>query len=402
MLGRLNRFTKLVVNGSRAFSAIGREPLLFTPGPLTTSHAVKQAMQVDLGSRDNKFLEVVSTIHTDLLSMAHVSQEKGYECVLVQGSGSYAVEATIQSAIPRKDSKLLIVSNGAYGIRIGKFADYANIDHTMLEYSEVEVPVVEDIVKAIQEDSDITHIAMIHHETTAGNINPIHEVGLAIKEINPELVYIVDSMSAFGAYDVDMIDSKVDYLVSSANKNIEGVPGFAFVLAKRDLLEETKGNCGCLTLDLYDQWTAYQKNGQFRFTPPTHTLLAFRQALDEHTEEGGVEGRYARYNANFQTLKKGFAEMGFHPLLDEDKQGCIITTFLFPEDPNFDFPLFYKSLSDLGIVIYPGKLTKADCFRIGSIGRLFEKDMEIMLMAVKKVLTDMDVSLPVKQITPPY
>eukprot|EP00947_MAST-08B_sp_MAST-8B-sp1_P001119 g1119.t1 len=355
------------------------------------------AMMQDLGSRDARFLSVVEEIRDGLLDMAGVSEDAGYECVLMQGSGTFAVESTVGSVVPR-DGKLLILSNGAYGQRIKKMAEIYDIDHAIKQYAEREVPRVDDMLALLTEHPDTTHLAVIHHETTTGALNPMGDIGRALKEVRPDVEFIVDSMSGFGAYPVDMVKDNVSFLVSSSNKCVEGVPGFAYCLARRDALEAAEaGGPRSLALDLVGQWRGLQANRQFRFTPPTHAMLAFHQALMEHQAEGGWQGRLARYESNFEVLKGRMAEMGFHPYLDEDSQGCIITTFLFPEDPNFDFDKFYHALSDLGVVIYPGKLTEADCFRIGSIGRLFPRDMHFMVNAVQQVLLEMGVQLPVTQ-----
>lgn len=375
-----------------------REPLLFTPGPLTTSAGVKQAMLVDIGSRDSRMIDVIQEVRDLLLAMAGVSQADGWECVLVQGSGTFVVESVVNTCVPGKGAggKLLVASNGAYGLRMAKMAQMYGIDVDVIEVGEIEHISPELVVSALKKKK-YTHVGCIHHETTAGTLNPIEEIGAAIRATDPEVEFFVDSMSGFGCYDLDLEKANVSYLVSSANKNIEGVPGFAFAICRRAALERGT-HARSLSLDLLAQWKGLEANGQFRFTPPCHSLLAFRQALAEHAAEGGVAGRHARYAANFATLKAGMAEMGFHPYLGEDVQGCIITTFLFPDDATFDFPRFYKELSARGLVIYPGKLTKADCFRLGTIGRLFPHDFQGLLLAIKEVLTDMGVKLPVRQV----
>ena len=352
---------------------------------------------VDLGSRDQRFLNVIKEVQSGLLDLAGVSEQEGYECVLMQGSGTFAVESVIGSVVPRDNGKLLILSNGAYGDRMKSMCEIMNIDHDFIRYSDREVPVAADAAARVTEDKSITHVATIHHETTTGALNPMSEIGRALRDARPDVTYIVDSMSAFGAYPVNMKEDNVSYLVSSANKCIEGVPGFAFALCEKDNLVSTEGSARSLSLDLYGQWKGIQSNGQFRFTPPTHSLLAFRQALEEHTQEGGSQGRLDRYEANFRILRDGMKEMGFNLYLEDSIQGAIISTFLVPDDPKFDFQEFYQRLSNLGAVIYPGKLTEADSLRIGSIGRLFERDMHFVLRSVRQVLDEMDVKLPVKQ-----
>lgn len=364
----------------------GREALLFTPGPLTTSATVKQAACRDLGSRDPAFVNgAIKFVREELLQMAHTSMAKGYECAIIQGSGTFAVESVVSSVVgsPESGDRLLVVSNGAYGKRMAKMCEIYGIAHDVISYEETDGPTPADIRKALS-SKKYSHVGVIHHETTAGTLNPIKAIGNDIRDFDPSITVIVDSMSGFGAYDVDVHADNVHYLVSSANKNIEGIPGFAFAICNWEKLQKQGKNARTLSLDLLDQTKAMNANGQFRFTPPTHSLLAFAQALVEHKAEGGQPARLARYTANFETLKTGMQDMGFEMYLPADKQGVIISTFLFPDDPNFDFPRLYKSLSDRGMVIYPGKLTKADCFRIGTIGQLYPYDLQNLLATFRE------------------
>ena len=379
-------------------TSVDATALLLTPGPLTTSLGVKQAMLRDLGSRDQQMIDVVQGVRHGLLEMAGVSQAEGYECVLLQGSGTFTVEGVVSSVVPppEKGGKMLVVSNGAYGLRMAKMCEIHGIDHAVLDYDETESPSADDVVAALQ-GGGFSHVGVIHHETTAGTLNDVESIGAAIRDLDPDITFIVDSMSGFGAYPLDLQAGNVHYVVSSANKNIEGVPGFAFAICRKDKLVGEGDNARTLSLDIKANWMGLENGGQFRFTPPTHALLAFHQAMKEHKEEGGVLGRQARYQANFDTLTVGMAEMGFYPYLSPAEQGCIITTFLVPDDANWDFEQFYSKLSERGIVIYPGKLTKAECFRLGSIGRLFPSDMRTVVLAVKDVLTEIGVNLPVTQ-----
>lgn len=366
------------------------DKLLFTPGPLSTSPTVKAAMQHDLGSRDDAFISVIKDIRNELLRLGGVSQEEGYETVLMQGSGTFGVESVISSVVGKTD-KLLVLVNGAYGERIVKMAVVHGLNHVVKTFPENEVVPADAVQNFLAEDPSITHVACIHSETTTGLFNPITEIGVVCKANNK--VFIVDAMSSFGGVQMDIKAMKIDFLVSSSNKCIEGVPGFSFVLAKKSELEKAKGQARSLSLDLYDQWLGLEKNGQFRFTPPTHSLLAFRQAIRELDKEGGIVAREGRYKKNKALLDKGMQEMGFKYYLDQSIQGHIISSFLYPEDANFDFMKFYQALSDRGLVIYPGKLSLMDAFRIGNIGYLFPKDIEALLTAIKEVLAEMKVKL---------
>lgn len=352
--------------------------LLFTPGPLTTSQSVREAMLRDLGSRDTEFIQTVREIRTSLLTLAGVRQPL-YECILMQGSGTFAIESVVSSAIPR-DGKLLVLINGAYGKRIAQIAQTHSIPVDVIELPENKRFRAEDVSIA----PGTTHVAVVHCETTTGILNPVAEIGQRVAAAGAS--YFVDAMSSFGAIPLDMAESRIDFLVSSANKCIEGVPGFGFILASRTGLDTSRGNSRTVSLDLHAQWTGLEGNGQFRFTPPTHALLAFRQALRELEAEGGPSGRARRYVNNHARLCRGMRRLGFETYLADEDQSYIITAFRYPADPAFSFEDFYTKLSELGCVIYPGKLSREACFRIGNIGQLRERDIEQLLNAVETVL----------------
>lgn len=344
-----------------------QDKLLFTPGPLTTSYTVKRAAMRDLGSRDAAFMRVVQEVCSGLLSVAGVSDAE-FTTVPLQGSGTYGVEAVLASVVPRKgNAHLAILANGAYGRRMGQIAKANAIPHTLLDKPETFI--YSDPAETAKEVSECkpTHIAIVHSETTSGAINNIEAYAKYWK--SQGCVVIVDAMSSFGAYPVDM--TNIDFLVSSSNKCVEGIPGFSYAIARKDALKAAKGNATTLSLDLYAQREGLDKNGQFRFTPPTHALLAFHQALAELNQEGGVKARAARYAENQRVLHAAMTKMGFKLFLKPEEQGYIISSYRYPTDPNWNFEKFYAMLNDRGFVIYPGKVSDADCFRIGHIGRLF-------------------------------
>lgn len=360
---------------------------LFTPGPLTTSRTVKQAMLRDLGSRDSEFLNIVREIRSRLLEIAGLQDE--YVCVLMQGSGTFCVEATLGSTVAT-DGKVLILANGAYGKRMVKMAEVLHLGYAVIEYPEHCHTKARDVEYELTRDPSITYIAMVHSETTSGLVNDIASVGALAKKYNKR--FMVDAMSSFGGIEMDWRVGHADYIVSSANKCIEGVPGFGFVLARQDAIADTKGYARSLALDLYAQWKGLEGDGQFRFTPPTHALLAFHQALRELEREGGVAARAARYRANYEALIAGTRGLGLREYLASEEQGHIIVSFLYPTDPHFEFQHFYARLNEKGFVIYPGKVGNANCFRIGCIGRLFPSDMENLVNAMRETLREMDVS----------
>lgn len=372
--------------------ANSKDKLLFTPGPLTTSRTVKEAMLHDFGSLDSEFLAIVQSIRSRLLTLGPYPREN-YECVLMQGSGTYVVESVLSSVIPR-DGKLLVMVNGAYGRRMAQIARIHGIALEVLEVEENRKFSWELVAERLATCSGITHVALVHCETTSGILNEAEAIGRVVSDA--KAVYIVDAMSSFGAIPIDMERAHIDFLISSANKCIEGVPGFGFVLANRRGLESAKGNARTLSLDLYDQWASMESSGgHFRFTPPIQTILAFEQALHELDEEGGVRARGERYRQNHRKLCAGMKAMGFEAYLADEDQSFIITSFRYPLDPAFDFSNFYSRLRSLGFVIYPGKLSKDSCFRIGTIGRITHTDIDGLLEAIHSVLHRMEVCLPV-------
>jgi 2-aminoethylphosphonate-pyruvate transaminase len=366
---------------------VAQDPWLLTPGPLTTSLTVKQAMLHDWGSRDKKFIEINRRVREKLVGMA--GGEGSHVCVPMQGSGTFAVEAMIGSFVPPR-GKLLILINGAYGKRIARICEYYKRDFAILEWAEDRPVDPAAVEKALAGDVAISHVAVIHCETTSGVLNPVAEVAAVVAKAGRRL--LIDAMSAFGAIAVDAREVPFDALAASSNKCIEGVPGVGFVICRKEALDACKGNSPSLALDLFDQFQALEKTGQWRFTPPIHCIVAFDQAIKEHEAEGGVAGRGGRYRNNCRVLVEGMRKLGFETLLPDRLQAPIIVTFHMPADPKFVFQTFYDKLSERGFVIYPGKLTVADSFRIGCIGRLGEKEMKGALSAVREVMGEMGVA----------
>ncbi len=368
----------------------GDEPLLLTPGPLTTSRTTKEAMLHDWGSRDATFISMNARVRAHLVELAEGVGT--HEAVLLQGSGTFAVEAMLGTFVPRT-GKVLIVINGGYGHRMAQITRVIGRAVVTLEISEDTPADPGSVAAALAADSSITHVAMVHCETTSGILNPLAEVAAVVAKAQRR--FLIDAMSSFGALSLDAREIPFDAMVSSFNKDLEGVPGAAFVICRRAALEETAGNAHSVVLDLHDQWTFMEKSGQWRFTPPTHVIAAFDRALAEHAAEGGVLGRGARYRRNCHVLVEGMREMGFRTLLPDRLQAPIIVTFHMPADPRFDFQAFYEKLKHRGYVIYPGKLTKIDSFRIGCIGQLTEADIRGALGAIRQTLQEMSVRIPV-------
>ncbi len=345
---------------------------LLTPGPLTTTASVKQEMLFDHCTWDDDYKKITTRIRRELLKLAHV-EEPEYTSVLMQGSGTFGVESVLTSSVGTEDC-LLILANGAYGKRMAQIAEHAGLRYYMEEFHYDQIPDAGRVARLLEEHPEITHTAMVHSETTSGILNDIASVAKVVKEAGRTM--IVDAMSSFAGVDIPVGDLKIDFLISSANKCIQGVPGFSFIICRREALDACEGKARSLSLDLYDQWKTMQADGKWRFTSPTHVVLAFAKALEELEQEGGVEARSRRYRENNRYLIQGLKAMGFIPYVSEEHQGPIITTFFYPENRNYTFEEMYCFIKDRGYAIYPGKVTDAETFRIGNIGEIYLEDME--------------------------
>ena len=360
------------------------DPRLLTPGPLTTSHETKEAMLHDWGSRDQNFIDMNTRVRERLLAIGNANDT--HVCVMLQGSGTFVVEAALCTLIP-EDGKALILINGAYGHRMGRILDYVNREYLVQETPEDQPPSIEALELQLKEDPDISHVLAVQCETTSGILNPIEDVARIVKKYSRSL--IIDAMSAFGAIEVDAKKIAFDAIMASSNKCLEGVPGIGFALIRERALEVCKGNAHSLSLDLYDQWLKMKETDQWRFTPPTHVIAALEMAIKQFEEEGGVLGRHKRYSENCHVLTEGMKDLGFEPLLPDHLQAPIIVTFKMPEDSAFDFQSFYDQMKEHGYVLYPGKLTVAPSFRVGCIGHLNKKEILKCVSKMKIILGNM-------------
>ncbi|HET6263213.1 MAG TPA: 2-aminoethylphosphonate--pyruvate transaminase [Usitatibacter sp.] len=369
----------------------GNDPILLTPGPLTTSLETKQAMLRDWGSWDASFNAITASICKDLVEVLNGAGT--HVCVPLQGSGTFSVEAALSNLVPR-DGKVLVPQNGAYCQRIVKILKYLGRAHAAIDLAEDQHPTGAMVEEALARDPAITHVAQVHCETGTGILNPLADIAAACARQKRGL--IVDAMSSFGALEIDVSRSPIDAVVFASGKCIEGPPGMGFVVARQAVLEKSQGNSHSLAMDLHDQWTYMQKTTQWRFTPPTHVVAAFRVALDQFKAEGGVAARGARYRKNCDTLIDGMAALGFRPFLPRAVQAPVIVTFHAPGDPNYSFKPFYEKVKARGYILYPGKLTKVETFRVGCIGAIDANEMRNVVSAVAETLKEMGV----KQVTP--
>ena len=365
----------------------GNDPILLTPGPLTTSLETKQAMLRDWGSWDASFNAITASICRDLVDV--VNGADTHVCVPLQGSGTFSVEAALANLVPR-DGKVLVPQNGAYCQRIVKILKYLGRAHAALDLAEDKHPTGVMIEEALARDPAITHVAQVHCETGTGILNPLAEIAAVVERRGKGL--IIDAMSSFGAIEIDVSKYRVDAVVAASGKCIEGPPGMGFVVARRAVLEKSQGNSHSLAMDLYDQWTYMQKTTQWRFTPPTHVVAAFRVALDQFKAEGGTGGRGARYRKNCETLIEGMGALGFRTFLAREVQAPVIVTFHAPSDPNYAFKAFYERVKARGYILYPGKLTQIETFRVGCIGAIDANEMRNVVSAVAETLKDMGIT----------
>ncbi len=352
-----------------------RDPYLLTPGPLTTTEATRAAMLRDWGSWDRAFNEITASVCRDLVRIAH--GEDTHVCVPLQGSGTFAVEAALGTLVAR-DAKVLVPNNGAYCQRIGKILGRIGRGCVMLDFPEDEPVDPARIEAALRADAAITHVAMVHCETGTGVLNPLPQVAQVAERLGRAL--IVDSMSSFAALPIDLRALRIDALIAASGKCLEGVPGMGFIIARKSVIEAAEGNSSSLAMDLHDQWVYLQRTGQWRFTPPTHVMAALRAAIDQYLAEGGQPARLARYQDNCRVLVEGCKALGLRPFLKDEHQAPIIVTFHAPDIAGYKFATLYESARSQGFILYPGKLTQVETFRVGCIGAI---DRTVILQAVE-------------------
>ena len=370
---------------------LGNDPILLTPGPLTTSLATKQAMLRDWGSWDSAFNAITASICADVVAIANATGS--HVCVPLQGSGTFAVEAAIGTLVPR-DGKVLVPVNGAYCQRIVRILNYLGRAYATIDIAEDRYPLPQQIDDALAADPAITHVAQVHCETGTGILNPLADIAQVVARHGKGL--IVDAMSSFGALPIDAFTAPFDALVAASGKCLEGVPGMGIVIVKKYVLERAAGNSHSLAMDLHDQYAYLQKTTQWRFTPPTHVVAALRAAIDQFVAEGGQPARGARYAENCRTLIDGMEQLGFATFLERKLQAPIIVTFHAPADPNYRFAEFYQRVRARGYILYPGKLTKLETFRVGCIGAIDSNEMRNVVAAIEATLGEMGI----KQVAP--
>ncbi|HZI83378.1 MAG TPA: 2-aminoethylphosphonate--pyruvate transaminase [Casimicrobiaceae bacterium] len=367
-------------------SNLDRDPILLTPGPLTTSLDTKSAMLRDWGSWDASFNAVTARVRERLTAIVHAAET--HVCVPMQGSGTFSVEAAVNTLVPR-DGHVLVLINGAYGKRMAKLTEMMGRRLSTFETPDDVPTTAADVARMLDADRSVTHVGLIHCETSTGILNPLPEIADVVASRGRSL--IVDAMSSFGAIAIDARKTPFDALIAASGKCVEGPPGMGFVFARRSVLEKRAGNSTSLALDLHDQWAYMEKTTQWRYTPPTHVVVALDAALAQYEAQGGQPKRLARYTANCETLVAGMAELGFRAFLDPAIQAPIIVTFHAPADPKYAFKDFYARVRDKGFILYPGKLTQVETFRVGCIGAIGPQEMRLAVNAVRDTLREMGI-----------
>ncbi|MGJ7545375.1 2-aminoethylphosphonate--pyruvate transaminase [Variovorax sp. LT1R16] len=361
-------------------------PILLTPGPLTTSDRTRQAMLRDWGSWDGDFNKITARIRERVLDIVH--GQGTHECVPMQGSGTFSVEAAIGTLVPR-DGHVLVPSNGAYCQRLVKICRVLGRKVSTIDYTEDKQVQAADVERALAADPGITHVAVVHCETGAGVLNPLDDIAQVVARHGRGL--IVDAMSSFGALEIDARKTPFDAVIAASGKCLEGVPGMGFVVVRRAVLEQCEGRCHSLSMDLYDQWTYMEKTTQWRFTPPTHVVAALDEAIAQYIEEGGLAARGGRYARNCKALVDGLAALGLRSFLDPAIQAPIIVTFHAPDDANYNFKTFYQEVKKRGYILYPGKLTQVETFRVGCMGHFGNAGIPGAVEAIAQTLEAMGI-----------
>ena len=369
-------------------SNVDRDPILLTPGPLTTTLTTKAAMLRDWGSWDASFNAVTARVRERLTAI--INSRDTHVCVPMQGSGTFSVEGAVNTLVPR-DGHVLVLINGAYGKRLARLTEMMGRRLSIFETADDVQTTGADVARALDADASITHVGLIHCETSTGILNPLPEIADVVAKRGRSL--IVDAMSSFGAIPIDAKKIPFDALIAASGKCIEGPPGMGFVFVRKTVLEQCAGRSTSLALDLYDQWTYMERTTQWRYTPPTHVVAAVDAALEQYIAAGGQPARYRRYAANCETLISGMTEMGFKVFLDARIQAPIIVTFHAPADPKYAFKPFYDEVRNRGFILYPGKLTELETFRVGCIGAIGPEEMRQAVNAVRESLRALGINV---------
>ena len=362
---------------------------LLTPGPLTVSPEVKSEMLRDRSPNAASHRELTAGIQRYLLEICNGTDT--HECVPIQGSATYAIEAGLQTLMPR-DGRLLVIQNGFYGLRLRELAEGLGLAVTTLELPMLPLPTRADLERALADDPAITHVLLCHAETGTGVLNPVEEVAAVAREQGRKL--LVDAVASFGGFPIDVAALDAEAVFVSPNKCLESVPGVAMVIAKRAALEAAAGRSASVVLDLHAQWRFFEEVGWWRWTPPTHVVAALAKACERHRREGGVEKRLERYRRNWRRLVDGMRGRGFRTLLPDEAAAPIIATFHDPDHPDYSFQGLYDALERRNLVIFPGRLTATGTFRIGVMGDLVESDMDVILAAMDEALAEIGVAPP--------
>jgi len=346
--------------------------ILLNPGPATTTDTVKNSLLVpDICPREKEFGELMKRVMKKLVDVIHGGPE--YTSVIFTGSGTAAIEACITSVVPH-DKKIFIINNGAYGKRMVQIAKINKIDCIHYEEAvnkEINLNSIESFLK--QNKREISHLAIVHHETTTGMLNPVNEICKISNSFGIEC--IVDAMSSYAGIPINIKEMNADFLISSSNKCIQGMAGLSFVISRVSSLDKLNNiPPRSLYLDLLGQFQSLKKTNQMRFTPAVQIFYALEQALNEYFEETAIR-RYERYKNSYDVLIRGLKDLGFKLYLPDHLHSKLLTTIYEPTNSAYSFNEMHDYLYEKGYTIYPGKCNNENTFRIANIGQIDQTDI---------------------------
>lgn len=366
--------------------------ILLNPGPATTTDTVKMAQVVpDICPREKEFATMMKQMREDLVHIVH-GDLKRYTAVLFCGSGTLNLDVCINSLLP-ENKKILVVNNGAYSTRAVEICKYYGLNHIDLQFPVNEIPNLEKIEKILQEDPDIYMVYTTHNETGTGILNPIREIGALAHKY--AAISVVDTTSTYAMRPIDIESDNIDFCMASAQKGLMSMTGLSFVIGKIDEIKKSatypKRSYYC---NLYLQYDYFEKTGEMHFTPPVQTVYATRQAIAEYFAEGELE-KWKRHTRVFEAIHNGIEKLGFQNVIKREWQAGLVVAVKYPTDKNWDFEKVHDYCYERGFVIYPGKISTEDTFRLCALGAIDEEDIDNFMEVFREALVVNQISVPV-------
>lgn len=367
--------------------------ILLNPGPATTSDSVKYAQVVpDICPREQEFVDIMTDIRKELVKIVHADPEK-YTAVIFTGSGTIIQDVCVNSLVP-ENKKICIVNNGAYSARMAEIADYYHIPCVNLEFTTTGLPDPDVVKETLEKDKDIAVVAMVHHETGTGVLNPLKEIGKIVHDNG--CVFIVDTISTYGLMPIDIEKENIDFLMASAQKGLSAMTGASWLVGNIEEIKKSKDYpTRSYYCNLYMQYDFLERVGEMHFTPPVQTIYALRQAIREYWNEG-EQARWERITKCWKSIHNGLEELGLESVIDKKIQGRLVVTVKAPEDDKFDFFKLHDYCYDRGFTIYPGKMFGVKTFRLCNLGQITYKDIEDFFVVAKEAFKEMGYTMPIK------